>query len=155
MILFFMEFSSATRGKHNIILISSFLIIILHFSCKCNNKCNNRIVQQPIQVLLQIFRSRNKLVPFIQFSRIFLKSIPYRGFAVRTLCDIAVGTFVCNYVGILYSDAQITTLSNENNNNFDDDYLVELDFIESEKFKDVKLLNDHLKGMVCNSLTLF
>ena len=67
---------------------------------------------------------------------------------MRTLCDIARGTFVCNYVGMLHSDEQI---NDKNNNKQDDEYFVELDFIEkSEKLKEGyenEVLNDDFKGI--------
>ncbi|XP_061863811.1 histone-lysine N-methyltransferase EHMT1-like [Colius striatus] len=56
--------------------------------CSCWRTCRNRVVQNGPRVQLQLFRTREM------------------GWGVRTMEDIPAGTFVCEYVGEVISDAE-------------------------------------------------
>ncbi|XP_061856393.1 histone-lysine N-methyltransferase EHMT1-like [Colius striatus] len=56
--------------------------------CSCWRTCRNRVVQNGPRVRLQLFRTREM------------------GWGVRTMEDIPAGTFVCEYVGEVISDAE-------------------------------------------------
>lgn len=60
--------------------------------CKCNSRCLNKVVQQPIQVKLQAFRTKN------------------RGWGLQALHDIPKGTFICIYAGLLYTEKQANAM---------------------------------------------
>ncbi|XP_044737579.1 histone-lysine N-methyltransferase eggless isoform X2 [Chrysoperla carnea] len=77
--------------------------------CKCNvNTCLNRVVQHPLQLKLQIFKT------------------PNRGWGIRCLHDVPRGSFICIYAGQLLTEQT----ANEGGINFGDEYLAELDYIE-------------------------
>lgn len=79
--------------------------------CNCAiNRCSNRVVQHPLRLKLQLFKTAR------------------RGWGVRTLCDIPRGGFICVYVGKMLSEA----VANEEGKQMigGDDYYAELDFIE-------------------------
>lgn len=74
--------------------------------CSCDkSKCINRVVQNGTKCLLQVFRTKRK------------------GFGVRTLAYIPMGTFIGTYAGKVKDDDSTLFRSN--------DYLTELDFIET------------------------
>lgn len=80
-------------------------------SCKCNNRCFNRVVQQPIQIKMQLYRTKN------------------RGWGLECCHDIPKGTFICTYVGYLYPEKEANALcANEAHG---DEYFAELDYIEN------------------------
>ena len=76
--------------------------------CKCSKTCLNRVVQNPIRMNLQVFKTNN------------------RGWGLRTLTDIPSGTFICLYVGNLYNGEE----GNRVGKNFGDEYFADLDMIE-------------------------
>lgn len=79
--------------------------------CKCNAKCFNRVVQQPIKIRMQLYRTKN------------------RGWGLQCLHDIPKGTFICTYVGYLYPEKEANALcANEAHG---DEYFAELDYIEN------------------------
>ncbi|GBM34563.1 Histone-lysine N-methyltransferase EHMT1 [Araneus ventricosus] len=71
-------------------------------TCHCPKTCINRVVQKGLSYPLQLFRTLN------------------RGWGVRTLKDLARGTFVCEYVGEVISEDEI-------NRRTDDTYLFDLE----------------------------
>ncbi|KAK0175942.1 hypothetical protein PV328_000131 [Microctonus aethiopoides] len=77
--------------------------------CKCSVKtCLNRVVQHPLSLKLQVF-----------------KTAP-RGWGIRCLNDIPVGSFICIYAGRLLTEQG----ANEGGKNYGDEYLAELDYVE-------------------------
>lgn len=77
--------------------------------CKCCTKtCLNRVVQQPLKHRLQLFMTKNK------------------GWGTRCLNDIPAGTFICVYVGNIFTEA----VANEDGRLYGDEYFAELDYIE-------------------------
>lgn len=76
--------------------------------CKCKSNCLNRVVQHPMSVKLQVFKTTN------------------RGWGLRTLHDIPKGSFICIYAGNLLTEQ----LSNEYGAKEGDEYFAELDYIE-------------------------
>lgn len=84
-------------------------------TCRCAATCLNRVVQHPLQLKLQLFKTAN------------------RGWGIRCLNDIPQGAFICIYAGSLLTDK----MANEGGVNYGDEYLAELDYIEVvEKQKD-------------------
>ena len=79
--------------------------------CKCNSQCFNRVVQQPIQIKMQLYRTKN------------------RGWGLECLHDIPKGTFICTYVGYLYPEKEANALCL--NASHGDEYFAELDYIEN------------------------
>ncbi|VDP14351.1 unnamed protein product [Soboliphyme baturini] len=75
--------------------------------CKCSKRCGNRVVQQPLMMPLQIFKTERS------------------GWGVRTLYDIPMGTFVCIYAGGLMSDNRAEALGHI----LGDEYYADLDFL--------------------------
>ncbi|XP_062867153.1 histone-lysine N-methyltransferase EHMT1 isoform X2 [Trichomycterus rosablanca] len=71
-------------------------------ACSCWRTCKNRVVQNGLRIRLQLFRTQKM------------------GWGVRTLQDIPQGTFVCEYVGEIISDAEADVREN-------DSYLFSLD----------------------------
>ncbi|CAL1268358.1 unnamed protein product [Larinioides sclopetarius] len=71
-------------------------------TCHCPKTCINRVVQKGLRYPLQLFRTLN------------------RGWGVRTLKDLARGTFVCEYIGEVISGDEI-------NQRTDDTYLFDLE----------------------------
>ncbi|KAI5745686.1 hypothetical protein M8J76_013432 [Diaphorina citri] len=83
--------------------------------CKCKHTCHNRVVQFPMLQKLQLFKTEMK------------------GWGLRCLNDIPQGTFICIYAGHLLTDSD----ANEEGKNYGDEYLAELDFIETvERYKE-------------------
>ncbi|KAG7480473.1 hypothetical protein MATL_G00056510 [Megalops atlanticus] len=78
------------------------LLFECNHACSCWRTCRNRVVQNGPRVRLQVFRTRNM------------------GWGVRTLQNIPQGTFVCEYVGEIISDAEADIREN-------DSYLFNLD----------------------------
>lgn len=84
--------------------------------CKCAATCLNRVVQNPLQLKLQVFKTNNN-----------------RGWGIRCLNDIPQGAFICIYAGSLLTEQ----MANEGGKNYGDEYLAELDYIEVvEKMKE-------------------
>ncbi|CAO1326729.1 unnamed protein product [Diamesa serratosioi] len=79
--------------------------------CKCNNRCFNRVVQLPIQIKMQLYRTKN------------------RGWGLECCHDIPKGTFICTYVGYLYPEREANALCT--NEAHGDEYFAELDYIEN------------------------
>ncbi|KAK4878375.1 hypothetical protein RN001_010881 [Aquatica leii] len=83
--------------------------------CKCAATCLNRVVQNPLQLKLQVFKTHNK------------------GWGIRCLNDIPQGAFICIYAGAMLTEQ----MANEGGKNSGDEYLAELDYIEVvEKMKE-------------------
>ena len=76
--------------------------------CECSKTCLNRVAQNPLRLKLQVFKTAK------------------RGWGIRTLHDIPGGTYICNYVGNLFS----TQEGNIYGKNFGDEYFADLDMIE-------------------------
>lgn len=77
--------------------------------CKCSNHCLNKVVQHPLRLKLQLFKTAR------------------RGWGVRTLHDMPRGGFVCVYVGHMLNEAKA---NEEGKIVGGDDYYAELDYIE-------------------------
>lgn len=56
--------------------------------CKCSNHCLNKVVQHPLRLKLQLFKTAR------------------RGWGVRTLHDMPRGGFICVYVGHMLNEAK-------------------------------------------------
>lgn len=84
--------------------------------CKCSVKtCLNRVVQHPLTLKLQVFKTGP------------------RGWGIRCLNDIPHGSFICIYAGTLLTEQG----ANEGGKNYGDEYLAELDYVEAvEGIKD-------------------
>ncbi|XP_063084586.1 histone-lysine N-methyltransferase EHMT1 isoform X6 [Cavia porcellus] len=78
------------------------LIFECNHACSCWRNCRNRVVQNGLRARLQLYRTQDV------------------GWGVRTLQDIPVGTFVCEYVGELISDSEADVRE-------EDSYLFDLD----------------------------
>ncbi|KAI1900541.1 hypothetical protein AGOR_G00050990 [Albula goreensis] len=78
------------------------LIFECNHACSCWRSCKNRVVQNGLRTRLQLFRTRKM------------------GWGVRVLQDVPRGTFVCEYVGEIISDAEADVREN-------DSYLFSLD----------------------------
>ena len=76
--------------------------------CACKKTCLNRVVQHPLRMKLQVFKTEK------------------RGWGIRTLHDIPQGSFICVYVGNLFESEE----ANKQGQNFGDEYFAELDMIE-------------------------
>ena len=74
-------------------------------NCKCKKNCLNRVVQEPLQVKLQVFKTAN------------------RGWGLRCLTDIPKGCYICCYAGHLLTEHAA-------NASGCDEYFAELDYIE-------------------------
>ncbi|XP_068191296.1 histone-lysine N-methyltransferase EHMT1 isoform X2 [Antennarius striatus] len=71
------------------------LIFECNHACSCWRTCKNRVVQNGLRTKLQLFRTNKK------------------GWGVRALQDIPQGTFVCEYVGEIISDAEAEMRQND------------------------------------------
>ncbi|KAM3600361.1 uncharacterized protein V6R79_022076 [Siganus canaliculatus] len=71
------------------------LIFECNHACSCWRTCKNRVVQNGLRTKLQLFRTSKK------------------GWGVRTLQDIQRGTFVCEYVGEIISEAEAEMRQND------------------------------------------
>ncbi|XP_058158809.1 histone-lysine N-methyltransferase EHMT1 isoform X18 [Dasypus novemcinctus] len=78
------------------------LIFECNHACSCWRSCRNRVVQNGLRARLQLYRTRSM------------------GWGVRSLQDIPLGTFVCEYVGELVSDSEADVRE-------EDSYLFDLD----------------------------
>ncbi|KAK3591876.1 hypothetical protein CHS0354_005079 [Potamilus streckersoni] len=76
--------------------------------CKCGPKCVNRVVQHGLRNRLQVYKTEK------------------RGWGLRCLDDIPAGGFICIYAGQLLTDQG----ANEDGQQYGDEYLAELDYIE-------------------------
>ncbi|XP_074546297.1 histone-lysine N-methyltransferase EHMT1 isoform X2 [Halichoeres trimaculatus] len=71
------------------------LIFECNHACSCWRTCKNRVVQNGLRTRLQLFRTSKK------------------GWGVRALQDIPQGTFVCEYVGEIISEAEAEMRQND------------------------------------------
>ncbi|KAG7225444.1 hypothetical protein INR49_027438 [Caranx melampygus] len=85
------------------------LIFECNMVCSCYRTCKNRVVQAGIKVRLQLYRTEKM------------------GWGVRALQDIPQGSFICEYVGELISDAEADVRE-------DDSYLFDLDNKDGEVY---------------------
>uniref|UniRef100_A0A8C4Q5B4 Euchromatic histone-lysine N-methyltransferase 1a n=1 Tax=Eptatretus burgeri TaxID=7764 RepID=A0A8C4Q5B4_EPTBU len=85
------------------------LIFECNHACSCTKACRNRMVQNGIRVRLQLYKTEKM------------------GFGVRVLHDIPPGTFICEYVGEIISDAEADIRE-------DDSYLFDLDNKDGEVY---------------------
>ncbi|XP_056395143.1 histone-lysine N-methyltransferase EHMT2 isoform X2 [Hyla sarda] len=85
------------------------LIFECNQACACWQTCKNRVVQSGIKVRLQLYRTAKM------------------GWGVRALQSIPQGTFICEYVGELISDAEADVRE-------DDSYLFDLDNKDGEVY---------------------
>ncbi|XP_053412555.1 histone-lysine N-methyltransferase EHMT1 isoform X5 [Nycticebus coucang] len=85
------------------------LIFECNHACSCWRNCRNRVVQNGLRARLQLFRTRDM------------------GWGVRSLQDIPLGTFVCEYVGELISDSEADVRE-------EDSYLFDLDNKDGEVY---------------------
>ncbi|XP_066222651.1 histone-lysine N-methyltransferase EHMT1 isoform X4 [Saccopteryx leptura] len=85
------------------------LLFECNHACACWRTCRNRVVQNGLRVRLQLYRTQNM------------------GWGVRSLQDIPVGTFVCEYVGELISDSEADVRE-------EDSYLFDLDNKDGELY---------------------
>uniref|UniRef100_A0A8C6N4M2 [histone H3]-lysine(9) N-methyltransferase n=1 Tax=Mus spicilegus TaxID=10103 RepID=A0A8C6N4M2_MUSSI len=85
------------------------LIFECNQACSCWRSCKNRVVQSGIKVRLQLYRTAKM------------------GWGVRALQTIPQGTFICEYVGELISDAEADVRE-------DDSYLFDLDNKDGEVY---------------------
>ncbi|XP_055858852.1 histone-lysine N-methyltransferase eggless isoform X2 [Episyrphus balteatus] len=83
--------------------------------CKCKANCVNRVVQQPLQSKLQVFKTSN------------------RGWGLRCINDVPRGSFICVYAGQMLTEQ----VANEGGLDAGDEYFAELDYIEvAEQIKE-------------------
>ncbi|XP_068106377.1 histone-lysine N-methyltransferase EHMT2 isoform X2 [Hyperolius riggenbachi] len=85
------------------------LIFECNQACACWQTCKNRVVQSGIKFRLQLYRTAKM------------------GWGVRALQDIPQGSFICEYVGELISDAEADVRE-------DDSYLFDLDNKDGEVY---------------------
>ncbi|XP_034048989.1 histone-lysine N-methyltransferase EHMT1 isoform X2 [Thalassophryne amazonica] len=71
------------------------LIFECNHACSCWRTCKNRVVQNGLRTRLQVFRTAKK------------------GWGVQALQDIPQGTFVCEYVGEIISEAEAEMRQND------------------------------------------
>uniref|UniRef100_A0A665XAC7 Euchromatic histone-lysine N-methyltransferase 1b n=1 Tax=Echeneis naucrates TaxID=173247 RepID=A0A665XAC7_ECHNA len=71
------------------------LIFECNHACSCWRTCKNRVVQNGLRTRLQLFRTSKK------------------GWGVRALQDIPKGTFICEYVGEIISEAEAEMRQND------------------------------------------
>uniref|UniRef100_A0A672GTL0 Histone-lysine N-methyltransferase EHMT1-like n=1 Tax=Salarias fasciatus TaxID=181472 RepID=A0A672GTL0_SALFA len=88
-------------------------------ACSCWRTCRNRVVQNGLRVRLQLFRTLNM------------------GWGVKAMQDVPQGTFVCEYVGEIISDAEADKREN-------DSFLFTLD----NKVGDVHCIDARLFGNI-------
>ncbi|XP_070450919.1 histone-lysine N-methyltransferase EHMT1 isoform X5 [Equus przewalskii] len=85
------------------------LLFECNHACSCWRNCRNRVVQNGLRARLQLYRTQNM------------------GWGVRSLQDIPLGTFVCEYVGELISDSEADVRE-------EDSYLFDLDNKDGEVY---------------------
>ncbi|XP_071774852.2 histone-lysine N-methyltransferase EHMT1 isoform X1 [Centroberyx gerrardi] len=95
------------------------LIFECNHACSCWRTCKNRVVQNGLRTRLQLFRTSKK------------------GWGVRALQDIPQGTFICEYVGEIISEAEAEMRQN-------DSYLFSLD----NKPKDLYCIDARFYGNI-------
>ncbi|XP_060893414.1 histone-lysine N-methyltransferase EHMT1a [Labrus mixtus] len=88
-------------------------------ACSCWRTCRNRVVQNGLRVRLQLFRTQKM------------------GWGVRAMQDIPQGTFICEYVGEIVTDAEADKREN-------DSFLFTLD----NKVGDVHCIDARLFGNI-------
>ncbi|KAL7391599.1 hypothetical protein ABVT39_011542 [Epinephelus coioides] len=66
-----------------------------HHACSCWRTCRNRVVQNGLRARLQLFRTQKM------------------GWGVRAMQDIPQGTFICEYVGEIITDAEADKREND------------------------------------------
>ncbi|GAA6226508.1 histone-lysine N-methyltransferase EHMT1 isoform X1 [Lates japonicus] len=88
-------------------------------ACSCWRTCRNRVVQNGQRVRLQLFRTQKM------------------GWGVRTMQDIPQGTFICEYIGEIITDAEADKREN-------DSFLFTLD----NKVGDVHCIDARLFGNI-------
>ena len=95
-------------------------------NCKCAKTCLNRVVQHPMRLKLQVsyYVTKNFVVKYLNILQVF--KTEKRGWGIRTLHDIPQGSFICVYVGNVYTSEE----ANKQGQNFGDEYFAELDMIE-------------------------
>nr|XP_029133597.1 histone-lysine N-methyltransferase EHMT1-like isoform X1 [Labrus bergylta] len=71
------------------------LIFECNHACSCWRTCKNRVVQNGLRARLQLFRTSKK------------------GWGVRALQDLPKGTFICEYVGEIISEAEAEMRQND------------------------------------------
>ncbi|XP_034565475.1 histone-lysine N-methyltransferase EHMT1 isoform X2 [Notolabrus celidotus] len=71
------------------------LIFECNHACSCWRTCKNRVVQNGLRTRLQLFRTSKK------------------GWGVRALQDIPQGSFICEYVGEIISEAEAEMRQND------------------------------------------
>ncbi|XP_019128405.2 histone-lysine N-methyltransferase EHMT1 isoform X2 [Larimichthys crocea] len=71
------------------------LIFECNHACSCWRTCKNRVVQNGLRTRLQLFRTNKK------------------GWGVRAVQDIPRGTFICEYVGEIISEAEAEMRQND------------------------------------------
>ncbi|XP_069561835.1 histone-lysine N-methyltransferase EHMT1 isoform X1 [Brachyistius frenatus] len=99
------------------------LIFECNHACSCWRTCKNRVVQNGLRTRLQLFRTSKK------------------GWGVRTLQDIPQGSFICEYVGEIISEAEAEMRQN-------DAYLFSLD----DKPQDLYCIDARFYGNVSRFL---
>jgi [histone H3]-N6,N6-dimethyl-lysine9 N-methyltransferase len=82
-----------------------------HSRCKCTSRCLNKVVQAPIQIKMQLYRTKN------------------RGWGLESCHDIPKGTFICIYAGRLYTEDDANAICQGLDHG--DEYFAELDLIET------------------------
>ncbi|XP_058015138.1 histone-lysine N-methyltransferase EHMT1 isoform X3 [Ahaetulla prasina] len=102
------------------------LIFECNHACSCWRNCRNRVVQNGLRTRLQLFRTRKM------------------GWGVRTMQDIPLGTFVCEYVGELISDSEANVRE-------EDCYLFDL----GNKDRDVYCIDARFYGNVSRFINHF
>ncbi|XP_025027962.1 histone-lysine N-methyltransferase EHMT1 isoform X5 [Python bivittatus] len=102
------------------------LIFECNHACSCWRTCRNRVVQNGLRARLQLFRTRKM------------------GWGVRTMQDIPLGTFVCEYVGELISDSEANVRE-------EDCYLFDL----GNKDRDVYCIDARFYGNVSRFINHF
>lgn len=92
--------------------------------CSCGPRCSNRVVQRGLQHRMQVFKTRDRQVATV--CTVAWITVPVRrGWGLRSLDDIPKGTFVCTYIGHVYSEE----VGNELGTRDGDEYQAELDYI--------------------------
>ncbi|XP_052896225.1 histone-lysine N-methyltransferase eggless [Anopheles moucheti] len=82
--------------------------------CKCKkDKCLNRVVQNSLQTKLQVFNTNNK------------------GWGIRCINDVPMGSFICIYAGHLLTEEVSTKICELSENKTGDEYFADLDYIET------------------------
>ncbi|XP_032395631.1 histone-lysine N-methyltransferase EHMT1 isoform X2 [Etheostoma spectabile] len=99
------------------------LIFECNHACSCWRTCKNRVVQNGLRTRLQLFRTSKK------------------GWGVRAVQDIPQGTFVCEYVGEIISEAEAEMRQN-------DTYLFSLD----DKPRDLYCIDARFYGNISRFL---